>query len=85
MHAYDDGKPPVLTTKKDGAQVFKVHKPPISSSTSPRALSIESVRYPGYFLYAAPDNELSLKVPKTEEESKNYFYYRLLFINFSVV
>lgn len=72
IHVYTDGKPPVLTKKKDGAQVFKIHKPPISSASSPRAMSIESVRFPGYFLYATPENELMLKVPKTEEESKTY-------------
>ena len=72
MHVYTDGKPPVLTRTKDGAQVFKIHKPPISSSTSPRALSIESVRFPGYFLYATPANELKLKIPKTEEDSKKH-------------
>ncbi|XP_065054286.1 uncharacterized protein LOC135683065 isoform X9 [Rhopilema esculentum] len=68
MHAYIDGSPPVLTMKMDGAQVFKIHKPPISDAKSSRALSIESVRFPGYFIYATSENELILKKPKTEKE-----------------
>ena len=70
VHAYNDGKSPILTSKKDGAHVFKLHKPPISSVRSSRALSIESVKFPGYFLYATPDNKLKLKIPRTKDESK---------------
>ena len=84
IHAYP-GKAPVLTTKKDGAAVFKIHRPPIGTSEKvEKAISIESVKHPGYFLIATPDKQLLLKQPKDSADSK-WIHFSMHHIHSSIL
>ena len=79
IHAYP-GKAPVLTTKKDGAAVFRIHRPPIGESEKvEKAISVESVKYPGFFLIATPDKQLLLKKPKDSADSKFNIISRIIY------
>lgn len=69
IHSYP-GKRPVLTTERDGAMLYAVHKPGIGAASTGKEISFESLKYPGYFISADPQQKYIKLLKPTDEESK---------------
>ena len=78
IHVSGIGKQPSFSLKKDGGEIFKLHRPPILGKTeSPiKAVNIESAKYPGYFLMATKDLKKIILEKPTDSDSSMFWYIR---------
>ena len=74
IHENGIGKQLQLSKKHDSGAVFKIHKPPIMGQTDiPRkALNIESMEYPGYFVMASKDLKSVILEKPTDSDSSTF-------------
>ena len=80
IYATGIGEQLILSKTEDGGEIFKLHMPPVIGKTESirKALNIESMKYPGYFVMATKDlKRVILEKPTDADSSMFYSIYIL--------